>query len=106
MASRSIRTAVLSLVGAAGLAACGPSEPPTAGVPPQAERLSEAQYRQSVADIFGPDIKIAGRFEPGMRKNGLLAVGDSVIAVSPAGFEQYDSMARGIAAQIVDDKHR
>jgi hypothetical protein len=106
MATRSIKTAALSLFGAVALAACGPSEPPTAGAPPQAERLSEAQYRQSISDIFGPDIKVAGRFEPGIRKNGLLAVGDSVIAVSPAGFEQYDSMARGIASQIVDEKHR
>ena len=27
-------------------------------------RLTEAQYRNSIADIFGPDIKVAGRFEP------------------------------------------
>src|SRR5579872_360328 len=106
MASSMIRTALLSILATAGLAACGPSEPPTAGTAPQAERLSETQYRQSIADIFGAEIKIAGRFEPGIRKNGLLAVGDSVIAVSPAGFEQYDSISRTVAAQVVDDKHR
>ena len=27
-------------------------------------RLTEQEYRNSIADIFGPDIKIAGRFEP------------------------------------------
>jgi hypothetical protein len=88
------------------LTACGPSEPPTAGAPLGAQRLSEAQYRQSIADIFGPDIRIGGRFEPGGRKNGLLAVGASLAGMSPAGFEQYDAMARAIAAQAVDAKHR
>ncbi|MEY2942584.1 MAG: hypothetical protein RLY97_598, partial [Pseudomonadota bacterium] len=30
-------------------------------------RLSESQYRNSIADIFGPDISVAGRFEPIVR---------------------------------------
>jgi hypothetical protein len=68
-------------------------------------RLTEDQYRQSIADIFGADIKVAGRFEPEVR-DGLLAVGTSEVTVSRAGFEQYYAMARGIAAQAVDEKHR
>jgi hypothetical protein len=88
------------------LAGCGPSEPKTAGAPVNAQRLSAAQYRQVVSDIFGADIKLGGRFEPGMRKNGLLAVGGSAVAMSPSGFEQYDAMARAIAAQVVDAKRR
>jgi len=102
------RPAVFALAAAAAVAltSCGPSEPKTGGGPLEARRLTETQYRQSIADIFGADIKVAGRFEPGVRKNGLLAVGTSVLAASPAGFEQYDSMARTIAAQVVDEKHR
>src|SRR5690606_324771 len=30
-------------------------------------RLTEAQYRNTIADIFGPAIKVAGRFEPIVR---------------------------------------
>src|SRR5690606_28354875 len=47
-----------------------------------------------------------GRFEPDMRVNGLLAVGTSQVSVSAAGMEQYDSMARAIAAQVLGERHR
>jgi len=59
-----------------------------------------------IADIFAPDIKLGGRFEPGIRKSGLLAVGGSAVAMSPSGFEQYDTMARTVSGQVVDAKHR
>ncbi len=88
------------------LASCGPGEPKTAGSPPTVQRLTEAQYRQAIADIFAPDIKVAGRFEPVLRKSGLLAVGGAMVAVSASGFEQYDVMGRTIAAQAVDKNHR
>jgi Protein of unknown function (DUF1592)/Protein of unknown function (DUF1588)/Protein of unknown function (DUF1595)/Protein of unknown function (DUF1585) len=99
-------------LGAAGLsvaltlAGCGPSEPATSGSPPGVQRLTEAQYRQSIADIFAPNIKVGGRFEPGTRKGGLLAVGGSAVALSASGFEQYDVRGRTIAAQVVDANHR
>ena len=69
-------------------------------------RLTEEQFRLSIADIFGPDIKVAGRFEPELRTDGLLALGSGAVTVSPAGFEQYDAMARSIAGQVVDPEHR
>jgi hypothetical protein len=100
------RFAALAVLGVLSLAGCGPSEPKTAGAPVNAQRLSAAQYRQVISDVFAPDIKLGGRFEPGMRKNGLLAVGASAVAMSPSGFEQYDNMARAIAGQVVDAKHR
>jgi hypothetical protein len=76
------------------------------GEVPNMRRLTQDQYRQSVADIFGPDIKVAGRFEPNVRLEGLLAVGSSEVSITPAGFEQYNAMARNIAAQVVDEAHR
>lgn len=106
MKSMNVHKAALAFLGAAVLWGCGPSEPPTPGVPVGAERLSEAQYRAAIADIFAVDIKLGGHFEPGIRKSGLLAVGESVAAMSPAGFEQYDIMARTVAGQVVDAKHR
>ena len=88
------------------LAGCGPSEPQSSGGPPAIRRLTEAQYRQSIADILGPDIKVSGRFDPDMRTDGLLAVGAGRVTVTPSGFEQYEAMARNIAGQALDEKHR
>ena len=76
------------------------------GGPPSVRRLTEVQYRQSIADIFGAEIKIPGPFEPDIRRNGLLAVGTSEVAVTRAGFERYDALARNIAAQVTDKENR
>lgn len=70
-------------------------------------RLTEAQYRNSIADIFGPDIKVAGRFEPIVRPvHELIATGAAASTISPAGLEQFDAMARNIAAQVFAEKNR
>ena len=81
-------------------------EPASPGGELAARRLTQEQYKNIIADIFGADIKVGGRFEPDIRKSGLLAVGASEVTVTSAGFEQYDSMARTIASQVVDDRHR
>ena len=84
----------------------GGTVPDSSGGPLALRRITQDQYKTIIADVFGADIKIGGRFEPDIRKGGLLAVGTSEITVTPAGFEQYDGMARTIAAQIVDEQHR
>jgi len=103
------RRAVFALIAAGTLAVagCGQDDaPPTKGGPVVMRRLSEEQYRQSIADVFGPDIRVAGRFEPDVRKSGLLAVGAGAVTVTPSGFEQSDGRAIAIAAQVVDKDHR
>ena len=70
-------------------------------------RLTEAQYRNAVADIFGPDMQFAGRMDPLVRpSHGLQVASVSRISVSAAGLEQYVRMARAIASQVVDEQHR
>jgi hypothetical protein len=97
----------IPLIGSASLAQeSPPSEPHAIGGPPQIRRLTESQYRATVADIFGPDIPIVGRFEHGLRAEGLLAVGTSQAGISTFSFEQYDASARGIAAEVVGEKRR
>ena len=71
-----------------------------------ARRLSEDQYRQTIADVFGPTIKVGGRFEPEIRRDGLLATGAGQVSVTASGLEQYDAMAHDIAEQVVSEKHR
>ena len=95
-------------VASSGAAQQPSEEPATAGAPPALRVVSQSQYRQIIADLFGPDIIIAGRFEPGQRPaNGrLLAIGASSAGVSAAGFEQYEGIARGITSQVVGPKYR
>src|ERR1700684_338429 len=69
-------------------------------------RITQDQYRQIIADVFGRTLKLGGRFEPDQRDAGLLAVGASQVSVTASGFEQYDDMARSIAAQVVDEQNR
>jgi Protein of unknown function (DUF1592)/Protein of unknown function (DUF1588)/Protein of unknown function (DUF1585)/Protein of unknown function (DUF1595) len=81
-------------------------EPNSPGAPTLARRLTPEQYRRVISDVFGPTIRIDGRFEPGVRDDGLLAVGAGHVGVTASGLEQFDAMARGIAAQVVSPEHR
>ena len=76
------------------------------GGPPVMRRLTESQYRATVADIFAPDIPIVGRFERGLRTDGLIAVGTSEAGMSAFSVEQYDASAHGIAAVVVSKERR
>ncbi len=78
----------------------------TAGGPPVMRRLTQSQYQHIIADVFGPDIKIGGRFEPDIRDSGLIEVGAGKVSVPASGLEQYGKMARTIAAQVFDKQHR
>ena len=81
------------------------AEPVSLGGPVTVRRLDEAQYKRSIAQVFGPGVKVPGRFEPPVREDGLLAIGDSKVVVTPSGAEQYALRAREISAQVVDDAH-
>jgi len=69
-------------------------------------RLSEREYRNSIADIFGKDIVVQGMFEPQVRMDGLLATSAAVLSVTPVGFDSFSKMADRIAIQITGDKFR
>src|SRR5436305_13719128 len=69
-------------------------------------RLTEQEYRNSIADIFGKEIEVRGSFEPTMRSNGLAAVSTASVSVTPMGFESFNKMANDIAAQVTAEKNR
>ena len=81
-------------------------EPKPVGAPPVMRRLTESQYRATIADVFAPDVAITGRFERALREDSLIAVGTSQGGMSAFSIEQYDVSARGIAAQVTGDKRR
>lgn len=69
-------------------------------------RLTEPEYRNSVADIFGKEIEVRGTFEPTIRSNGLAAISTGSLSVTPMGFESFNKMANDIAAQVTAEKYR
>lgn len=69
-------------------------------------RLTEQEYRNSIADIFGREIEVRGTFEPSKRSNGLAAVSTAILSVTPVGFESFHKMANDIASQVTADKYR
>jgi hypothetical protein len=69
-------------------------------------RVTESQYRHTIADLFGSEIKINARFEPEKRDEGLLAIGTPQLSLTSAGFEQYFALASSIADQALSDKQR
>jgi Protein of unknown function (DUF1592)/Protein of unknown function (DUF1588)/Protein of unknown function (DUF1585)/Protein of unknown function (DUF1587)/Protein of unknown function (DUF1595) len=93
----------LCLFAGAGSAVSGVTQGPyLAGL----RRLTESQYRNSIADIFGAGIVVQGRFEPDRRVGGLLAASGATLSITPAGFEGYAKVADSIAKQVVDEKNR
>jgi hypothetical protein len=99
---------VLSLLLAATLplVGCGDQVPSAQGGPTAMRRLTPEQYRNAIADVFGAEIEVAGRFEPDSRRSGLNAVGTSLVTVTPSGFEQYEAIAEHIAVQVTSPEHR
>ncbi|MFM7783708.1 MAG: hypothetical protein ACKPE6_03520, partial [Gammaproteobacteria bacterium] len=70
-------------------------------------RITPEQYQQSIRDVFGASIRIPDNpIEPGLREEGLLAVGGRKLTISSAGLERYESLARDIAAQVVEPRRR
>lgn len=69
-------------------------------------RITETQYRHTIADIFGPEIKINARFEPEKREEGLLAIGSARLSLTSSGFEQYFALASSISDQVLGEKQR
>lgn len=95
-------------VGAFAASAASVAEKPAPHAPGAAvtRRLSPSQYETAIRDAFGPTVELGGRFEPELRRDGLLAIGAGYVSVTSTGMQQYEAMSRAIAAQVVDEKHR
>jgi hypothetical protein len=96
---------VAGLIGADAvtLQAAAPADGPGRAM---TRRLTADQYANIVAEVFGPSIAMSGRFEPDARVDGLLEVGAGRVSVSVDGMAEYDSMARAIASQVMNETNR
>ena len=101
-----MRTGVTMLLSAVLLSACEQPEPATGGSDPAMRRLSNEQYRNVIADVFGPHITVAGQADSLLRTEGLLALGAQTARITPSGFEKLYGMARSIAQQVVNEDNR
>lgn len=81
-------------------------EPNIAPVVPAARLITTKQYLNTVKSIFGPSLKYPEQFAPIRREAGLETVGTSTSIVTAGAFDQFDTAARAIAAQVVDPARR
>jgi hypothetical protein len=82
------------------------AEPAGDGSPMRMRIISSDQYLNTVAYIFGDDMRMDTHFAPLRRTDGLLE-NDAGVAGFPSGqLEQYQRTANTIATKVVDAAHR
>src|ERR1043165_9966248 len=102
----STRAIAAALIAAVATTACSPKTPAVSGGAPIVRRLTDAKYRNIIADLFGPEIVVSGEVDPIDRMKGLIAVGASYASIMPTGFERYDARARSVATQVTTERFR
>ncbi len=106
--------ATLSVVGLAAAVQAKASAPEQAYVEPaghaapaKVRLLTDEQYRNTIAHIFGADIDVQARFAQMRRgRGGLLAVASTTAGISATDAEAFHRTAYAVADQVVDPTHR
>jgi hypothetical protein len=73
---------------------------------PMMRLISGQEYRNVIADVFGPDIDVSTRFPAFRRIAGLSELGSVPAMVTPAVLAIFDAGGRSVATQVVSDAHR
>jgi hypothetical protein len=97
---------ILAACVALALGACGKPEPKLTGAKPALRLLTEDQYRNVIADIFGAQIVIGESPDPILREDALIASSAGRAAVSASALEKYERLASSVAAQVVAPANR
>ena len=87
-------------------AASKTAEPDAEGTQKHLRALTQDQYLNTLAYVFGPDVQIDPRFPPSQRTDGLLALGTSRAGVSSAQLELYQKAALGVAQLVTRPERR
>ncbi len=82
------------------------AEPAGDGSAKRLRVLTEAQYLNTIAYVFGPDFRPVTTFPPSQRIDGLLMAGTSRGGVTTQQLELYQKAATTVAATAVDKAHR
>ena len=81
-------------------------EPETGGSEASMRLLSQIQYANTIAAIFGDHIAPNVRFAPVPRIGGLIAVGARAAVVTLGALEPLESAARAVAGDVVSEANR
>src|SRR5262245_24505662 len=76
-----------------GIKASATAEPVNDGSAKRLRVLTEAQYLNTLAYVFGPDVKTEPHFPPAQRYDGLVALGSARGGISGAQLELYQKAA-------------
>jgi hypothetical protein len=95
--------AILSLAGAAVRAAVEPTDASSAA---RVRLISQEQYFNSLAYLFGPDVAIATHFAPFRRTDGLLAIGGASAGVTLGQMQEFQHTAGAVADKVVSPAYR
>ncbi len=88
----------LALTGRSGAAA---TEPAVASSPARVRLLSQDQYFNSLAYVFGPDAAVAAHFAPFRRTDGLLETGAASAGVTVGQMQEFQRTAGAVADKVV-----
>jgi hypothetical protein len=84
-----------------------PAETPLAyprlAAPTGAQRLTSAQYRNVIRDVFGAQVVVPPALDPDTSQSGFLSVGASFTSISDRGIEEYETAAYSVASQAMAD---
>jgi hypothetical protein len=93
-------------VSKAGLKTAMTAEPVNDGSSKHLRVLTEAQYLNTLAYVFGPDVKTEPHFPPAQRSDGLLALGSARAGVSGSQLELYQKAGATVAGLIINPERR
>ncbi len=91
---------------AATSASATPAVPEMLGMPKRLRALTQEQYLNTLAYVFGPDVQVNANFPPAQRTDGLLALGTGRGGISSAQLELYQKAAVTVAQMVVDVDRR
>jgi len=75
-------------------------------VAPAARLITQAQYVNTIAGVFGPGLRFSPNFAPIPRVDGLVAVGTSKAAMTSGALDQFDKVARLVADSVTGPQFR
>ena len=101
-----VTTAMVSTLPAQSTATTQIEEPETQGAVASMRLLSESQYTNTIASIFGRHIVPNVRFSPVQRVGDLAAIGARSTVVTIGALEPLENSSRMVANQVVSEANR
>ena len=74
--------------------------------PARVRVISQQQYVNTIAYVFGPTVTVSAHFAPFRRIDGLLANGASVAGVTSGQMQEFQRTAESLANQVVSPEYR